>query len=404
MGSEKVQTIDDVAKKIIATLNEAGFQAYIVGGAVRDKLLNKPVNDIDLATDATPTEVTALFEHVIPVGIEHGTVIVRADHLSFEVTTFREEAGYSDFRHPDEVSYVTDLTTDLSRRDFTMNAMAENKQGTIIDPFDGKADLQARLIRAVGEPLERFQEDPLRILRALRFASQLGFMIETNTYEAMQTRLPLITALAIERVRVELDKLIQAENCRMGLHQAEALGLFDYLPVFKDSPSLIMKVRASECPFNGLTDWFVYLAYLEKHFDLSTFIKAYKLSNKDKQVMNDLYDTLMFYQSTGVSDRLVYQLDKASIHRFCALVFHIFGENLSPDDLLDQKQALPIQSRQELAVDGHDLRRLLTDKAPGPWLRELIGVIEQNVVSGSLPNKKRAIEEWVKWYYQSENA
>src|SRR5699024_7269580 len=149
------------AIEVIEAIQNAGFQAYIVGGAVRDYLLNQPVHDIDLVTSARPEEIQAIFKSVIPVGIEHGTVIVRHLKQSFEVTTFRQEEGYSDFRHPDQVKFVDSIKTDLSRRDFTINAIAMTKDGLFIDPFNGLVDLNNRVIRSVCTPIERINEDPL---------------------------------------------------------------------------------------------------------------------------------------------------------------------------------------------------------------------------------------------------
>ena len=165
---------------ILKTLEDAGFAACFVGGCVRDTLLGRPVHDWDVTTSALPEEIMALFPRCIPTGIKHGTVTVLLNGESFEVTTFRRDGAYHDGRHPDGVVFVPNLTEDLARRDFTINAMAMHLDGSITDCFDGKADLKRGIIRCVGDPERRFREDALRMLRALRFSAQLGFQIEDD--------------------------------------------------------------------------------------------------------------------------------------------------------------------------------------------------------------------------------
>src|SRR5690625_811220 len=195
MLSKKFQ----VAAEIIDKLEDNGYDAFFVGGCVRDLLLNKEVKDIDIATAAPPSVVQKLFDKVIPVGIDHGTVIVRHKSVSYEVTTFRQDDTYSDQHHPDEVIFINTIDEDLKRRDFTINALAMNKHGHIIDLFNGKNDIQNKQIRSVGNARERFLEDPLRIIRALRFSSQLGFMIEAKTLNQMQKLNKEIATVAVER-------------------------------------------------------------------------------------------------------------------------------------------------------------------------------------------------------------
>lgn len=172
------------AFKIIEQIESNRFQAFIVGGAVRDYLLNRPISDIDIATDALPADIMKIFDKVIPTGIKHGTVLVRSQQLSFEITTFRKESGYQDHRHPDSVTFVSDIEEDLSRRDFTMNALAMDRNFKVIDPFGGESDIKAQIIRMVGNPNHRLQEDPLRMMRAVRFSSQLGFAVDPITLKA----------------------------------------------------------------------------------------------------------------------------------------------------------------------------------------------------------------------------
>ena len=193
---------------ILKTLEDAGFVACFVGGCVRDTLLGRPVHDWDITTSALPEEIMALFPRCIPTGIKHGTVTVLLRGESFEVTTFRRDGAYHDGRHPDGVVFVPNLTEDLARRDFTINAMAMHLDGSITDCFDGKADLKRGIIRCVGDPERRFREDALRMLRALRFSAQLGFQIEDDTARAIRENAGLCRLLSRERVCAEAEKTL----------------------------------------------------------------------------------------------------------------------------------------------------------------------------------------------------
>lgn len=213
-----------ILQKMNNIFEKNGFKAYLVGGAVRDMFMNKEASDWDVATDATPEQVISAFKKVIPTGIAHGTVTVHFMGEEIEVTTFRIEQGYSDGRHPDKVSYASDIEEDLSRRDFTMNAIAVSlKDGSIVDPFNGKTDIKNKVIRSVGNPLERFNEDGLRPIRAIRFASQLGFEIETNTLQAISNEkvLQKTSTISIERFRDELVKLLKSPKPSVGLKLLE---------------------------------------------------------------------------------------------------------------------------------------------------------------------------------------
>ena len=195
-------------EKIVKGLCAAGFPAYYVGGCVRDRLLGRPVHDWDVTTAALPEEVMALFEHCVPTGIRHGTVTVFLDGAQAEVTTFRTEGVYLDGRHPSEVRFVRTLAEDLSRRDFTINAMAMDADGNVTDLFGGRDDLARRCIRCVGDPEKRFREDALRMLRAYRFSAQLGFALDAATAGAVERCAPLAAALSMERIRDEMEKTL----------------------------------------------------------------------------------------------------------------------------------------------------------------------------------------------------
>lgn len=199
-------------KSIIAKFNEAGYEAYAVGGCVRDTLLGKEPQDWDITTSATPEEMKRIFPKTIDTGIQHGTVTVRMGGESYEVTTYRIDGEYEDGRHPKQVEFTASLREDLRRRDFTINAMAYSEKTGLVDLFNGVQDLEEKRIRAVGNPMERFSEDALRMLRALRFAAQLGFTIEDETKDAIRKLAPNLKKVSMERIHTEFLKLLMSQH------------------------------------------------------------------------------------------------------------------------------------------------------------------------------------------------
>lgn len=204
--------IPEKVENIINILEEKGKEAYAVGGCVRDSVLGRIPNDWDITTSAAPKEIKKIFKRTVDTGIAHGTVTVLMDGEGFEVTTYRVDGEYEDSRHPKEVTFTASLQEDLKRRDFTINAMAYNPKVGIVDYFCGIDDLDRRIVRCVGDPVERFTEDALRILRAVRFSAQLGFSIEENTKNALRTMAPNLKHVSAERIQAELVKLLMSEN------------------------------------------------------------------------------------------------------------------------------------------------------------------------------------------------
>lgn len=207
----KIQLPEKV-KFIIDTISNAGFEAYAVGGCIRDSILGREPNDWDVTTSATPQQVKALFRRTIDTGIQHGTVTVMLDKEGFEVTTYRIDGEYEDSRHPKEVIFTPNLVEDLKRRDFTINAMAYNDTAGLVDVFNGMGDIERGVIRCVGEARERFTEDALRILRAIRFSAQLGYGIEESTRAAITELAPNLRNISAERIQVELTKLLTSPH------------------------------------------------------------------------------------------------------------------------------------------------------------------------------------------------
>lgn len=212
-------------KNILYQLNECGYEAYVVGGCVRDSILQRPIHDWDICTSATPEQVIQIFkdQEVIPTGLQHGTVTLVLNHTPFEITTFRIDGDYSDNRRPDNVEFTTDIVKDLSRRDFTINAMAYNPGVGLIDPFNGMSDIEKETIRCVGDAKERFGEDALRMLRAIRFAVQLEFNIHLLTNEAIKSLYTNLQYISAERIMSELNKMIVCPSFFIELLQKKYL-------------------------------------------------------------------------------------------------------------------------------------------------------------------------------------
>lgn len=237
-------------KFILQRLHDAGYEAYLVGGCVRDKLMNRDIHDYDICTSALPQEVEKVFEdyRIIETGLKHGTVTVVMQDDNYEITTFRADGDYSDGRHPDSVSFVRNLRDDLLRRDFTMNAIAFDGND-YVDLFDGAEDIHNKTIRCVGDANARFQEDALRILRAMRFSSQLGFVIDDETKKAMHTHKDLIKKVSCERITSELQKMIVGK------------GIYDVLHEFRDIIAVFIPEFETCFDFDQKNDWHVYDVY-----------------------------------------------------------------------------------------------------------------------------------------------
>ncbi|HNZ99939.1 CCA tRNA nucleotidyltransferase [Ruminococcus sp.] len=237
--------------KILSELEKNGFEAYMVGGCVRDMIMGREIHDTDITTNALPQQITEVFRgyKVIPTGIKHGTVTVICGDTPYEITTYRIDGKYSDHRRPDTVEFTTDITDDLARRDFTMNAIAMDREGNIVDPFGGINDIENRIIRCVGAPEHRFAEDALRIMRAVRFSSQLGFRIDIRTARSIYDMHPQLSDISRERLREELDKLICGSNAVEVLMEYSNV-ISSIIPEFK--PCIGLDQRS---PYHKFTVW-----------------------------------------------------------------------------------------------------------------------------------------------------
>lgn len=427
-------------KRILAMLENAGFEAYFAGGCVRDALMGRAAEDIDVATDALPGQVRDVFSgcRVIETGIRHGTVTVDG----VEVTTYRSDGTYSDGRHPDDVRFVSSIEEDLSRRDFTINAMACDIRGKLTDPYGGRDDIAGRIIRAVGDPGQRFHEDGLRIMRGLRFAAVLGFEIEENTAEAMRKGSHLLKKISAERIFAELKKLLAGDFAGDVLRR--------YTDVLKDVlPELwAMKGFEQHNPYHkyDVLEHCIRameaVATTEENLDEMKLAALFHDVGKPETYFTDDEGIGHFYGHPAKSEELVrgilhrLKADKATLERVAVLVkYHdlIFENdekllkrwmnrlgadvlrqileikladnfatgNMSPglerkfNDIRDTMAEIIEQgqcfSLKDLAVGGNDL--IAAGLEPGPDMGRILGMLLDAVIDGKCENKREPLIE-----------
>lgn len=384
------------ALPVLNKIEQAGYEAYFVGGSVRDLVIGREVNDVDIATSATPDELKKIFSRTVDVGIEHGTILVIEDDRNYEITTFRTESGYSDFRRPDSVSYVRSLEEDLKRRDFTMNSMALNKDGEIIDPFEGKAAIAKRVIQTVGNPDERFNEDALRMMRAIRFVSQLGFQLEDVTFQSIKQHGQLLSNISIERIVVEFEKTLSGRYRKQALQLMVESELYRYLPELKDQQSALKKLV--HLPIDSLSVeeiWAVLLMVMNLK-DISSFLRKWKLSVKKIKWIKRLIEYASMEPHFAEKP---YHLIRCGLEESiqAAKVRATFkNESLIniEDTITSMYNDLVIKDALELAVDGRELIAWRNISA-GPWVREYLALILEAVLDRKLENDKGKIKEWL---------
>lgn len=381
--------IFEKAFRVIQQLEQHGYEAYLVGGAVRDYLIGKAVGDLDIATSAKPDQVIKVFDKVIPIGIEHGTVLVRFEQESFEITTFRTEGAYSDYRHPDSVNFVTDVTADLARRDYTVNAIAMARTGELVDPFDGRSAIEKKELATVGKAFDRFQEDPLRMMRGVRFVSQLGYKLDDDARKVMEDQRLWLARIAIERVAIEMEKLCRGKHVKTAVQLLQDTGLWEAMPIFKDHPKLMGKIANKMEPLGSLAEW-VALCSLLSARPVLDWVKEWKLSNAIKQDAQNLVRVLQ----SDLDAWAVYQLPVHLDTGYSRLV-KIYKEKDIQDKLSTLRNSLPIRNNSELAISGSDLISWFPERKKGSWIRDLLLAAEKAVVENRIPNDKKQLKEWV---------
>lgn len=402
-------TLDPGAAALLDTLHAAGYVAYAVGGCVRDSLLGRTAHDWDLCTSALPQQVMELFgtEQCIPTGLQHGTVTIKYGGQLYETTTFRTEGSYTDGRHPDEVQFVPDVREDLARRDFTINAMAYNEAEGLVDPFGGQKDLQNGLLRAVGEPQQRFTEDALRILRLYRFAARFGFALDAATARAARQLAPHLDCISAERIQEELAKLLAAPQPGAYLEPAV---LAVVLPELTPAALEAAKPVLDACPAGEESlpvRWAALLGALGEA-DTRRVLKRLRCSNAC------IEETAVLVRETAGEDvcrsfseekasahpgdihirRLLGRYGLRTVERLCALCAALHPQN-APDCALAAQRARQLEANgaccrvSQLAVNGRDL--MAAGIPAGPALRRVLEALLDGVISAEYPNEKTAL-------------
>ena len=382
------------AMPVLQTLESAGFEAYFVGGSVRDVLLHRHVHDVDITTSAYPEEVKKLFEKSIDTGIKHGTVTVLYGGESYEITTFRTESGYQDFRRPDHVTFVQNLDEDLKRRDFTINALAMDTRGEIVDLFDGLKDLKDHVIRPVGNPETRFHEDALRMMRAVRFMSQLEFRLEEETEQAIKDNHQLLKKISVERIREEFVKM------GLGSHSRQAFQIFLDTELSEDVPDFAGKRELLEIypqlQFSPTTEsnlWALIIILLKVPDDqISKFMRDWKNSNAMTEKVERIIKMFDLIADHAPTDYELFEAGEDTLINTIDIA-HVLGQPISSEALVDRYMALPIKKASELAIDG----RFLIERGmrPGAQLGHTLNKIRELVVSGEVENNQEAIGQYL---------
>jgi len=401
LGKSILRMIIDLPKNvenIIGSLEEHGFEGFAVGGCVRDSLLKKTPKDWDITTDALPVDMKKIFKKTFDTGIAHGTVTVLMDGVGYELTTYRIDGNYSDGRHPDSVSFSKSLSEDLCRRDFTINAMAYSNKKGIVDLFDGRKDLQNGIIRAVGDAKKRFDEDALRMLRAVRFAAQLGFKIDDDTFEAIKEKAKLLSKVSKERIFVELNKSLNgdfAQNIKM----VYTSGLYRYIG--KEFAKLD----------ENIYDFYPRKFYNKKHMYWAAFLENIENVEAVKKILFELKSDNATRNNTYL---LVKELKNPlpssdedirwSLHRIGAYLFCDYIEILKSDkknvdildkiDTIENRYSLILKENHAyeismLDITGKDLMDIGISK--GPKIGEVLEFLLKKVIENPLNNEKSSL-------------
>lgn len=369
---------------ILKTLEKNGFQAFFVGGSVRDALLKRPIHDIDITTDATPRQMKDIFETADNYsGEKHGTDLVFFSGKNYEITTFRIDGKYKDDRHPDHVTFTKSLREDLARRDFTINAIAMDSEGRLFDYFGGLDDLKKGVIRSVGMAKKRFSEDALRILRAFRFASQLDFKISPNTLTAATELSNHLRIIATERIFTEFSKLLTGSSADTTLKKMYDLSITKNLPgndLISDPRKLFYSYRVpKEAEENICWIRFVYLTQLSGN-ELMLYLKNWKMSN---ELIKTITKSLALINNPKPDPLDLYNCGQ--YFYFAIKAWHRSDER----ELIEKFENLPIHSNDQLKINGNDLIR--AGLIPGPKIGKILNELKQKVIYGRVENSRESL-------------
>lgn len=401
LGKSILRMIIDLPKNvenIIERLKEHGFEGFAVGGCVRDSLLKKTPTDWDITTDALPEDMKKIFKKTFDTGIAHGTVTVLMDGVGYELTTYRIDGNYSDGRHPDSVSFSKNLSEDLCRRDFTVNAMAYSHNKGIVDLFGGRKDLQNGIIRAVGDAKKRFDEDALRMLRAVRFAAQLGFKIDDDTFEAIRERAKLLSKVSKERIFVELNKSLCgdfAQNIKM----VYTSGLYRYIgKEFAKLDESIYDFYPRKFPNKKHMYWAVFLENIENVEAVKKILFELKSDNATKNNTYLLVKELKNPLPSSDED-IRWSLHRIGADLFCDYIEILRSDKKNKDildkiDTIEDRYSLIMKENHAyeismLDITGKDLMDIGISK--GPKIGEVLEFLLKKVIENPLNNEKSSL-------------
>ena len=370
------------AKEVILKLQVAGHAAYFVGGYVRDKLLGIESGDIDITTSATPKEVIELFNNVKETGKKYGSVTVLKDEFKYEVTTFRSDGEYLDNRHPENVVYSKNILDDLSRRDFTINAIIMDEEEKISDYYNSIDDLNNKLIRTINNPLKRFEEDSLRMLRAFRFVSKLGFDIEEKTLEAIKELKFLIKNISIERVMVELDKIFRGEYRSKALKYMIDTSVDKELFGLSKGLGVVSKTAQQLYPIEVFI-----ICYIMDDIE-----DVWRFSNKNKRLIDQVVDLHEVTKNDSFNRFIVY-VNGLDICLMTNKINITLGFNDQEKLIKELYKALPIKDVCDLTFKGQDIL-WLTPLRKKSWIGIIVDDLKYNVIMGNLPNEYEALKEY----------
>ena len=390
-------------ENIIGSLEEHGFEGFAVGGCVRDSLLKKTPKDWDITTDALPVDMKKIFKKTFDTGIAHGTVTVLMDGVGYELTTYRIDGNYSDGRHPDSVSFSKSLSEDLCRRDFTINAMAYSNKKGIVDLFDGRKDLQNGIIRAVGDAKKRFDEDALRMLRAVRFAAQLGFKIDDDTFEAIKEKAKLLSNVSKERIFVELNKSLCgdfAQNIKM----VYTSGLYRYIgKEFAKLDENIYNFYPRKFPNKKHMYWAAFLENIENVEAVKKILFELKSDNATRNntylIVKELKNPL-----PSSDEDIRWSLHRIGADLFCEYIEILKSDKKNVDildkiDTIENRYSLILKENHAyeismLDITGKDLMDIGISK--GPKIGEVLEFLLKKVIENPLNNEKSSLLRLVK--------
>ncbi|MBC1807032.1 CCA tRNA nucleotidyltransferase [Listeria sp. FSL L7-0993] len=384
------------ALPVLQKLTTAGFEAYFVGGSVRDYLLNRTISDVDIATSAFPEEVKEIFQSTYDTGIAHGTVTVRENKECYEVTTFRTEGTYEDFRRPSEVTFIRSLKEDLLRRDFTMNAIAMDEHFDLHDPFAGQLAIQHKEIKAVGKASERFHEDALRMMRAVRFLSQLDFELDKETENALGSQIALLQHTSVERITVEWIKMIKGPAVKRAMDLLLKVEMETYLPGLQGEKAALTEFASWDWA-KRTTEEAIWLGLVVavKPSNVTSFLKAWKLPNKTIQLVNKAYQDALDMKETWQTEELYHA--GQSVFSLVNELNVLRGQEDKQQALKKAYEALPIHSKKDLAITGADLLKWSGENA-GPWVKETLDKLECAILSSEINNEKNQIKRWLGYH------